>query len=83
MSEPLVSNERLLLLLTDLRRDFNALQTRHDAMEYFIKKEFPEYFAGEADTVVDPELKPIPIVYGEPQESNPKTWKENANVKQG
>lgn len=45
------------------------LQTRVDVLEHFIKQRYPEYFAGEAETVADPELNAIPIVYGEPEES--------------
>lgn len=36
--------------------------------------QFPEYFAGEAETVVDLGLNPIPIVYGDPQEDDPAKW---------
>jgi len=54
--------------LRDEIRQRKELQVRFDLMEQFVKERYPEYFAGEVGTVVDPDLKPIPIVYGEPQE---------------
>lgn len=80
MSEPMISNERLLLLITDERRARETLQTRVDVLEHFIKREFPEYFAGEAETIVDPTLNPIPITFTAPQESDPTQWKERDNA---
>lgn len=60
--------ERVYLHLRDEVQTREALQTRVDVLEHFIKMQFPEFFAGEVGTVVDPDLKPIPIVFGEPQE---------------
>ncbi len=55
------------------------LQTRVDVLEHFIKEQYPGYFAGEAETVADPELKPIPIIFGAPQEGDPQQWKDRNN----
>lgn len=67
------------MYLRDETQRREALQTRVDVLEHFIKMQFPEYFAGEAETVVDLGLNPIPIVYGAPQESDPAKW-ENADI---
>ncbi len=58
----------LLTLLYNEVKTREALQTRVDVLEHFIKMQFPEHFAGEANTIADPELKPIEIIYGEPEE---------------
>lgn len=71
--------ERVYLLLREEVLLREALQTRVDVLEHFIKRQFPEYFAGEAETEVDPSLKPIPITYGTPEESDPEKWKERSN----
>lgn len=72
---PLITAERVFLHHRDLLKQHEALQTAHDdlaarfsIMEFFIKEQFPNFFAGEAKTVADPELNPINIVYGEPVE---------------
>lgn len=63
-----ISPEALYLRLYDEMKKREFLETRVDVLEHFIKLQFPEHFAGEAGTIADPELKPIPIVFGEPQE---------------
>lgn len=69
------------LRFRDALTKLDALTTRVDVLDYFIKKQFPEHFAGEAETVPDDDLNPIPIIYGEPEESDPTKWKEGENVK--
>jgi len=59
--------ETLYLRLRDETKAREYLQTRVDVLEHFIKQQFPEYFAGEVGTVVDPELKPIELNYGDPK----------------
>jgi hypothetical protein len=62
-----------------------ALQTRVDVLEWFIKQQYPGHFAGDTspETVgVDDTLKPIPIIFGEPQEQlNERTgeWETRKN----
>jgi len=74
MSE--LTNENLYLRLRDEIRAREYLQTRVDVLEHFIKMQYPEFFAGEVGTVVDPELNPIPISFGKPQEQfNERTKK--------
>lgn len=65
---------RIYLALTDLQKEKDALNTRVEVLEHFIRERFPEYFAGEVGTEIDPDIKPIEIVFGEPQERlNEKT----------
>jgi len=59
---------RLLIRFHDRSKEIEFLTTRVDVLEHFIRMQYPEYFAGEVGTKVDPELHPIPIVYGAPQE---------------
>lgn len=47
------------LRILDLQRELAALTVRHDAMERFIKDQYPAYFAGEVGTIADPELAPV------------------------
>ena len=68
--------EGLYLRLRDEIKAREYLQTRVDVLENFIKMQFPEYFAGEAETIADPALKPIPISFGAPQEGDPSKWKD-------
>lgn len=58
--------EGLYLRLHDEVKAREYLQTRFDALENFIKDQYPQYFAGECGTIADPELKPIAIVFGAP-----------------
>lgn len=62
------------MYLREAEKTIERLTTRVDVLEHFIKMQFPEYFAGEVGTVVDLELNPIPILYGDPQESDPAKW---------
>jgi hypothetical protein len=59
---------RLLIRFQDHLAAFNEMRVRFEIMEKFVKDQYPAYFAGEVGTVVDPDLNPIPIVYGAPQE---------------
>ena len=68
MNDPTLSPERLLMRLRTEEKAREELQVRVDVLEHFIKRQFPEFFAGEVGTVCDPDLKPIPIIYGAPQE---------------
>jgi hypothetical protein len=43
-------------------KEVAALRTRVDVLSHFITMKFPEFFAGEAQTVVDPDLKPVQII---------------------
>ncbi len=74
-------NEEILKRV-DLGKRNDELRVRVDVLENFIKQQFPGFFAGEVGTVADTDLKPIPIIYGEPQESDPSQWQENENVRQ-
>lgn len=67
-NSPQLSPENLYLRLRDEIRAREYLQTRVDVLEHFIKMQYPEYFAGEAETEVDPDLNPIPISFTKPQE---------------
>ena len=58
-----------VLRRVDAERAADILRVRVDTLEHFIKQQFPGYFAGEVGTVVDTDLNPIPIIYGEPQEA--------------
>ena len=58
--------EQLYLRLFDEIKAREALQTRVEVLEYFVKEKFPEYFAGEVGTVADPELKPVITTDAEP-----------------
>lgn len=49
------------LLIHEQQQKIIALETRLEVMEFFIKKQFPEFYAGEADTVVDPEFNDVVI----------------------
>jgi len=64
-----ITAETLYLRLFDEMKKREFLETRIDVLEHFIKMKYPNEFAGDADTITDPELKAINIVYGEPQES--------------
>ncbi|MDE2019760.1 MAG: hypothetical protein KGJ13_05450 [Patescibacteria group bacterium] len=45
------------------------MATRVDVIDHFIKDRFPEFFAGEAGTINDPDLKPMAIDFkAKPQE---------------
>lgn len=59
---------RMYLELRDEIRARCELQVKFLLIEQFVKEQYPEFFAGEVGTIVDPDLKPIPIIYGEPQE---------------
>jgi len=57
------------LRLHNLQTAHDALNTRVQVLEHFIKERFPEYFAGEAGTVADPDLRPIELdLKAKPQE---------------
>lgn len=71
--------ERLYLLLHDLRQDFEALKTRHDAMEGFIKDQYPQYFAGDAGTVADPDLSPVNLETNNVERADPATCPHPVN----
>lgn len=43
----------------DLQKEVATLTVRHDAMEAFIKDQYPMHFAGETGTVADPDLAPV------------------------
>lgn len=58
--------EGLYLRLRDETKARELLQIRFDALESFIKDQYPQYFAGECGTIADPELKPIAIHFGAP-----------------
>ena len=75
MSEGGISNERLYLLIHDLRREHEALKVRHDAMENFIKDQYPQYFAGEVGTIADPALAPVNLTTGGATRADPATCK--------
>lgn len=63
--------ERVYLYLHEEIKARQALQTRVDVLEHFIRMQFSGHFAGETtpeSVGVDDTLKPIPIVFGEPQE---------------
>lgn len=75
-----MTNEEMYLLLRDQKRAHDELKTRVDVLEWFIKERYPQYFAGEIGTVVDPDLNPIPITFDKPQEENRDTWKDRNNV---
>lgn len=57
--------ETLYLQLLDLSRALDALKVRHDAMEDFIKEQYPGHFAGEVGTILDPLLKPVEFNTGD------------------
>lgn len=59
----------MLLRYQSLQRSHNELETRFSVIEKFVKDQYPQFFAGEVGTINDPDLKPIPIVYGAPQEA--------------
>jgi hypothetical protein len=59
---------RLLIRFQDALSYIEVLKTRIDVLDHFIKSQYPEFFAGEAETKADPTLHPIPIIYGTPQE---------------
>lgn len=67
------TTETLYLQLLDLTRKFDALEVRHDAMESFIKDQYPNYFAGEVGTIADPELKPVNLTVGQEPRDDPAT----------
>jgi hypothetical protein len=53
--------ERLYLYHRELVKKCEALETRVQVLEHFVMMKFPEYFAGEARTVTDPDLAPVVI----------------------
>lgn len=61
---PDLSIDRVYLMVRDLEKSRDALNTRVEVLEHFIRERFPEYFAGEVGTVVDLELNPVQIIYG-------------------
>lgn len=68
--------EELYLVSRDQKRTIDYLTTRLEVIELFLKRQYPEYFAGEVGTICDPDLNPIPIVFGTPQEENRDTWQQ-------
>lgn len=69
--------EILLLRFHNLTTAHEALNTRVQVLEYFIRERFPEYFAGEVGTIADPELKPIEIdLKAQPQE----VWNDEKKI---
>lgn len=68
MSSASMTPERVYLYHRELEKLVQAQETRLQVLEHFIKQQFPEYFAGEVGTVVDDDINPIAITYGEPQE---------------
>ena len=64
-----VTNESLYIRLHDEIVARERLQVRFEAMESFIKNQYPQFFAGEdLKLIADPKLKPILISFGKPQE---------------
>ena len=63
MDPDLIEIEMTLLRRKVLAYEFQlqTLQVRFEVIEKFVKDKNPDAFAGEADTVVDPELHPIKI----------------------
>lgn len=59
-----ITPETLYLQLHDLRKQVEFLTSRHDEMERFIKDQYPQYFAGEVGTTIDPELNPVELHLG-------------------
>lgn len=87
-----MDSETLYLRLYDEIREREALQTRVEVLEYFIKEKFPGDFAGVVGTIVDPELNPVitvdssPMVGELPQPNTglvPLEETENAREKTG
>jgi hypothetical protein len=62
---------RLIVRQQELTNQLNELQTKFAAIEHFVKDQFPGFFAGDAGTITDPELHPVPITYGNPRELAP------------
>lgn len=63
-----ISIERVYLELRDEVQLREALETRVQVLEHFIKDQFPGYFAGEVVTVVDPDLHDTDVTFGAAQE---------------
>lgn len=68
MSGAGITPERVYLLLREAEKKIETQDVRIQVLEHFIRERFPEYFAGEAGTTIDPELKAIELTFGEPQE---------------
>lgn len=68
-----LSLEMLYLRLTDQQRAIDDLTLRFEVIERFVKEKNPQHFAPDfagdmGELGSDPALKPIPIIYGEPQQ---------------
>lgn len=58
---------KLLIRMHDAERAREALEVRVGVLEHFLKEKFPGDMAGEAETVADPSLHPVHIIYGTPK----------------
>lgn len=59
-----MQEEVLYLRYLDLQRSHEFLTERVNQLEKFIKDQYPQFFAGEAETVVDPELNAVTLHLG-------------------
>lgn len=74
------------LRILDLKREFDALKIRHDAMEDFVKSQYPQHFAGDVGTAFenqgpDPSLAPVNLTTGTESRADPATCKHPAYTK--
>jgi hypothetical protein len=56
--------EELFLMFRDLQKETAAQSVRLEAVEYFLKQQFPGELAGETGTTRDGDLNPIVLEYG-------------------
>lgn len=59
-----LSLEEIYLQLRDEIRKRENLEVRVNVLDDFIKKQYPGFFAGEAETIADPAIAPLEIPLG-------------------
>ena len=77
MSDATTQENLNYLRIVDLQRELAALTVRHDAMEKFIKDQYPMHFAGDVGTIADPDLAPVGVapLADENRRADPATCK--------
>jgi len=81
MSDAQTQENLNYLRIVDLQRDLANLKVRHDAMEDFIKSQYPMHFAGEVGTIADPDLSPVNLDTTTPERADPATCKHVASTR--